>query len=512
MKQQYFNLYTANQARELDRLAMEAPGASGYRLMKTAGASAFHFIMSAWPNTKSLTVVCGIGNNGGDGYVIAKFAISRGIDVSVIQLGDLSKQRGDALAARLDLEADDVVIEPYQGQSFSDTDVIVDALLGTGLTRDVTSQWREVIEAINLSPAKVASVDIPSGLNADTGTAQGVAIDADVTATFMGRKQGMFTGVGCQKSGLIKFDSLNVPENIYQQVPPASFLQQALSPLVLRPRDRNTHKGKYGKVVVVGGAPGMNGAILLSAIAALRTGCGSVTVLTHPQHAAFLNMKCPEIMCRGIEEPFQLNDYLAMADAVVVGPGLGTDSWGKDLLTAVIEGAEGVVGKSAEGIESPMNRPVIIDADGLRQLGDRKSANANWVLTPHPGEAASMLGCSVDEIQQDRFLAAKRISEKYNAVCILKGAGTITYFSEKLTVCPFGNPGMATAGMGDVLSGILGTLAAQGVRQQFPLVEMAGSGVLLHAIAGDQVARQNGEKGMIASDLYPQIRGLINAR
>lgn len=496
------NLYSAKQTRELDRLAIDEAGITGYSLMKKAGASAFHAIMSAWPDTKTLTILCGTGNNGGDGYVIAKLAKIRGIEIKLIQVGDLSKQGGDAFIARQDFEAEGISGELYNDQDLSDEKVIVDALLGTGLQRDVSNEWKNIIDEINAAAAKVISIDIPSGLNTDTGLVQGVAVTADLTITFIGRKQGMYTASGSAKSGVIKFDSLSIPDSVYKKVEPSSHgLTPKLSLSVLKPRNKNSHKGTYGHVLLIGGSPGMNGAILLSAIAALRTGCGLVTVLTHPVHAAFLNINQPEIMCRGIANTCELEQYLSAADAVVIGPGLGTDQWGKDLLNAVIT----------------TDKPLVIDADGLNNLPNVKSKNNNWVLTPHPGEAASLLKCSVSDIQQDRFLAAKKISEKYNAVCVLKGSGTIIHDSQNAYVCSSGNPGMAVAGMGDVLSGILGTLIAQAMlqaeqraMQQVPFTEMVNNAVVLHAMAGDKVADSFGEKGMLASDLFPAIRCIVN--
>ena len=505
MTQQFTNLYTASQVRELDRLAIEEAGIPGYSLMKKAGASAFHYIMSIWPATRKMTVFCGTGNNGGDGYVIAKLAKIRGLDVKVIQLGDISIQSGDALTARKELIAegrsDDLIIEHFSTEfdpkSLLDDEVIVDALLGIGLQRDVNGLWEIAINVINQSKAKVASVDIPSGLNSDTGVVQGVAVKADISITFIGRKQGMYTASGRDVCGDIIFESLNIPQTAFHKVGYSSqCLPLTISDSFLKPRKRNSHKGSYGNILLIGGSPGMNGAILLSAIAALRTGCGLVTVLTHPDHAAYLNINQPEVMCRGIETPEQLEKYMSAADVVVIGPGLGTDIWGRNLIEAVVR----------------TNKPLVIDADGLNNLASEtlsscKSANANWVLTPHPGEAGKLLNCSIDEIQSNRFDAAKQISEKYNAVCALKGAGTIIYFQNKTYVCAAGNPGMATAGMGDVLSGILGTLIAQ---TQTTVIDAVNNAVSLHALAGDNVARLSGEKGMLASDLFPEVRRILN--
>ncbi len=491
------HLYTADQTRKLDRLAIEEAGVSGLQLLKKAGESAFHYILSAYPQLKQMTVICGIGNNGGDGYVIALLAKQHGYNVNVIQLGDLAKQVGDALTVRKELEGSGVLIESYQQQDFSHDEIIVDAILGTGLQRSVDGEWASAIEAINQSSAQVISIDVPSGLNADTGKVHTVGVKADMTVTFIGRKQGLYTADGCDLSGTIQFDDLTIPEKILKQIKPKSLCLAANLPKsLLKARQKNSHKGSYGSVILIGGSPGMNGAILLSAIAALRSGCGLVTVLTHPSHAAFLNLMCPEIMCVAIENNQTLDDNIKKADAIVIGPGLGSTQWGKDLLHSVLK----------------TKKPLLIDADGLNNLPDIKSPNKNWVLTPHPGEAARLLAVDIDEIQNDRFDAVKKISEKYQAICVLKGAGTLIRTFEETYVCTAGNPGMATAGMGDVLSGVIGALMAQGVPQKMALEQAVVNSVMLHALAGDKVAEKYGEKGMMASDLFLEIRSLLNAK
>jgi len=503
MHQPYLDLYTAEQTRLLDRYAIEQAGIAGYELMKKAGASAFHAIMSRWPDTKKLIIFCGTGNNGGDGYVIARLAKKRELSVQVYQLGDLQKQSGDALIARLDMEAEGIAIEQYKAQHITATssDVIVDALLGTGLERDVKNEWQQVICDINtthlLNKTRVAAVDICSGLNADTGSVLGAAITADISITFIGRKQGLYSGYGPEKSGDVVFDSLSVPDDIYDKVKPNSYcLPAKLSAEVLKPRVKNSHKNSFGNLLFIGGAPGMSGAIVLSATAALRTGAGLVTVITHPDHAGAINLPQPEIMSRGVDNPDQLQTFFAKSDIIIVGPGLGTDQWGKNLLAAAVNA----------------DKPLIIDADGLNSLPHDKVFNQPVVLTPHPGEAARLLDCSVQDVQSDRFTTAKQISEKFNAVCVLKGSGTIIHSSDGSFVCPAGNPGMATAGMGDVLSGILGCLVAQGLKANRTMTQSVNDAVLLHALAGDSAAHEAGEKGLVASDLYSHIRRLINAR
>ena len=575
MLEKYLKLYTADQTRNLDNLAIENAGwtekSFGYDLMKRAGASVTHFITSTWPETKNMVVFCGVGNNGGDGYIIAKLSNECGINVKVIQLGDLTKQHGDALTARINMESDGLFTETFKADVdniVKNTDVVVDAMIGTGLQRTVSGDLAQAINVINhysssginQAGVKVVSVDIPSGLNADTGSIQGSAIKAHMTVTFIGRKQGLYTAEGPEHSGEIKFDALSISENTYTKIPPDCYLLPVtLSRPFSTPRKKNTHKGTYGNVIVVGGAPGMNGAILLTATAALRSGCGLVTVLTHPQHASFLNLTRPEIMCRGIKSATELDAYLSGADVIIIGPGLGTGHWGNELFNGVLE-------KSGK-----LNIPLVIDADGVNLLahldvnkGDHvlsgrisaeemashksslytsdiklnvskkknneielnhlKKENQNWVLTPHPGEAANLLKCSITIIQNDRFSAATQISQKYNVMCVLKGSGTITSTinsensqgsdkkQSRQYVCSSGNPGMATAGMGDVLSGIIASFIAQFGNKNNDSVsfsEIVNNAVMLHAMAGDRVAKKYGEKGMLASDLFSEIRSVL---
>jgi len=490
-------LYTAAQSRELDRLAIEQEGIAGYTLMKRAAACTFHHLMSKWPECKRVVVFCGVGNNGGDGYIIAQLAHASGLQVEVYQLGDIQKQKGDALTARTDMQAEGLQIKSYVVGSLFDADIIIDAMLGTGLERDVKDLWSSAIQAINLSSAKVVAVDIPSGLHADTGCQLGEAVVADITVTFIGRKQGLFTADGKACCGEIIFDSLGIPISLYDQInSDTRLLSNSLSSPLLKPRNANSYKGQHGHVLIVGGAKGMNGAVTMAAIAALRSGCGLVSVATHPTHAMSINLTQPEIMSHGVETGNDLNHLIESADVIILGPGLGQSAWANDLFQTVIK----------------TEKPLILDADGLNLLASDPIQKSTWIFTPHPGEAGRLLNSSASEIQKDRFRAIKKIQEKYTGTCVLKGAGTLIYDGGEIRVCPAGNPGMASAGMGDVLSGVLGGIIAQAVKQSFDLIENVAFGVLLHALAGDAAAKENGEKGLLATDLLPHIRRLINGK
>ncbi len=261
----------------------------------------------------------------------------------------------------------------------------------------------------------------------------------------------------------------------------------------LQPRPRDMHKGNAGHVLVVGGEPGHSGAVLMAAMAALRVGAGLVSIATHPTHAAVLNVSCPEVMCYGVRYSWQVRDLLAKATVVVVGPGLGQSIWARRLWRMVLK----------------RDCPLIVDADGLNLLARYPSQCNHWILTPHPGEAARLLKKTTAEVQADRLATVKGLQQQYRGVTVLKGAGTLVLAPNQLPVlCAAGNPGMATAGMGDVLSGVIASLVAQGI----PLAEAAKLGVSLHAEAGDLVAKDRGERGMIATDLLPYLQLLVNGK
>jgi NAD(P)H-hydrate epimerase len=372
------------------------------------------------------------------------------------------------------------------------TDLIIDGVFGTGLERDVAGRWREALEAVNGHKAPVLALDIPSGLHSDTGRIMGEAVRAEATISFIGLKQGMFTGDGPTCCGDIHFDALAVPAVIYSgEIPSARRLDWAQQSTSLSPRPRSAHKGDFGHLLVVGGSKGFSGAARLAGEAGARTGAGLVSLATHPGHAALLDVTCPELMCRGVESADDLGPLLERADTIAIGPGLAQTDWSKTLLESVLE----------------TEKPLVADADALNLLAGAPRRRKNWVLTPHPGEAARMLGCETRDIMSDRFNAAARLQERYGGVTVLKGAGTLVMngSSRPPGVCSDGNPGMASGGMGDTLTGIIGGLMVQG----FSPDSAAEMGVCLHAAAADAAAR-NGERGLMAGDLLPEIRRLVN--
>lgn len=487
-------LFRAAQVRELDRLAIEQHGVPGYTLMTRAGRAVFHALQRQWPGAKRLAVVCGAGNNAGDGYVVAGLAHQAGLQVTALWLGDPERLRGDAESAYREARQQGVPIQAFAIAGLQQADVVVDAILGTGLEREVSGDWRQAIEAINALEAGVLAVDIPSGLHADCGSVMGVAVRADLTVSFIGLKQGLFTGEGPTCSGEILFDDLEVPAAIYRAVHPSCRRYTGSDrPRLLPRRPRSAHKGDHGHVLVVGGDLGMAGAARMAAEAAARTGAGLVSVATRVAHAAQQAAIRPELMVRGVETPSDLQPLLERATVIALGPGLGRSSWGKDMLRAVL---------ATQGL------PLVVDADALNALAAEPAVRKDWILTPHPGEAGRLLRMNSAQIQADRFTAASEIALRFGGVCVLKGAGTlVAERQEGLVLCDCGNPGMASGGMGDVLTGIIAGLLAQGLTPW----QAARTGAYLHGRAGD-LAAQAGERGMLALDLMPMLRELVNPR
>ncbi len=455
--------------------------------MRRAGCAVFKKIRRCWPDKNKLIVFCGAGNNAGDGYVIAKLALDMDIKVNVVSLVDVQKLKGDAFIAYQDYVTAGGLVSSFQTHLNLESAVLVDALLGTGLDRAVSGNFAEAIEQINGSNSPVIAVDIPSGLNADTGQVMSYAVRSDETVTFIALKQGLFTADAAEYCGNISFSSLQLPKDIYNRVAYSARLIQTYQ---LPVRQRCAHKGHFGHVLLIGGNAGYTGAIRMAAESALRSGAGLVSVARRAQHSHMINLGRPELMCHAVENREQLTALLAKASVVVIGPGLGQDNWAQSMLSCVLGTA----------IAS------VVDADALNLLARHPVKKNNWVLTPHPGEAARLLHCSNDHIQKDRFAAIKQLQEIYGGICLLKGAGTLILGDQDIAISTNGNPGMASGGMGDVLSGIIGGLAAQGIELELAVQ----TAVHVHGRAADICAAQDGERGLLASDLMLIIRKLLN--
>ena len=485
------DLYKAAQVRELDRLAIQERGIPGYTLMNRAGETAFSILREHWPQAQRVVVVCGSGNNAGDGYVVARLARQAGLEARVLYLKDPGELKGDALTAFQAARATDVPVEGFSAASLGVAEVIVDAIFGTGLDREVGGRWRAAIEAMNTQSVPMLAIDIPSGLHADTGAVLGVAVRAAVTVTFIALKQGLFTGQGPDRCGMIRFSDLGVPAAIYAAVAPASrrYTGDDL-PRLLPKRPRSAHKGDHGHVLVVGGDQGMGGAARMAAEATARCGAGLVSIATRASHAGLQAAARPELMFHGIESAAELPSLLDRATVVAIGPGLGRADWGQALLETVLTS----------------DRPLVVDADALNLLAAQPVRRGNWILTPHPGEAARLLDTTTAQVQADRFQAVTELVKRFGGVGVLKGAGSLVASEDgALSVCNTGNPGMASGGMGDVLTGVIAGLLAQGMA----LDEAARAGVYIHGWAGDLAAKE-GERGLLAMDLLPFLHTLVN--
>ena len=479
-------LYNRDQARELDRIAIEERGISGLTLMRRAAEACVRVLMETWSPTETIAVLCGSGNNAGDGFIIAGLLRLRGLDARICLIGNEPSPGSDAEKALEYAHASGITFVGLD-EAVLGAELIIDALLGTGASGELRPHFIKAIETANRAPAKILSVDLPSGLSADTGSSAGGCIKADITVTFIGRKIGLYTCDGPHFAGDIRFSDLDVPPDIFEQVPAtASFIDYGVEASLMKPRHRNSHKRSHGHVLIIGGDKGMTGAAILAAEAALYTGAGLVTVAT--QNAAAIVTRLPEVMTLNIKVAEDLKELLAKATVVVIGPGLGLSDWGHDMFSGVLS----------------ITQPLIVDADGLNLLASTPFHRDGWVLTPHPGEASRLLDGA--DVQSDRPTAVRSLVEKYGGTVLLKGSGTLIGYGKMLTLCPYGNPGMSVAGMGDVLSGVIAGLIAQGSS----LPEAAMLGAVVHSLAGDYLVDRQGERGLLATELMPEIRRLVN--
>jgi len=482
--------------RELDRVAIEDFGIPGIRLMKRAGTAVLGAVL-ADGKPAFINVFCGAGNNGGDGYIVAALARLRGLQVRLWQVSPPGKLKGDAQRAFEYAVASGVEMHPFGGEVILDRGVVVDALLGTGLSGEVRENFADAIQLINESQLPVVAVDIPSGLCSDSGCELGTAIVARKTVSFIGLKRGLFTGRGPALCGEIWFDDLDVPEAVYEQV--AADVEILDLPSMLQdlpPRQRDAHKGDFGHVMVIGGDTGFGGAPMMAAEAALRCGAGLVSVATRPGHIPAILARRPEIMASAVASGQELAPLLQRPSVVVIGPGLGQSPWSEQMLQQAVK----------SGL------PLVVDADALNIIAGgrvvKQPGGAHWVMTPHPGEAARLLETEGQQIQTDRFNAVRALQKKFSANVLLKGSGSLTLAADgdRIGLCIQGNPGMASGGMGDVLAGMIGGLMAQ---MQSPARAMSLA-VCLHAEAADRLAAQDGQVGMAATDLFDPIRALLN--
>lgn len=485
-------LYRADQVRTHEKAAAESLGIDMYSLMVKAGEAVFHHAVSLVPNSEDYLVLVGVGHNAGDGYIAALSAAKAGKTVRLCAIEPDREMSGDVARARqawLDLGG---TVTAFSEDLLARTDVVIDALLGTGIVGVMRPEFARVIDIINASSIPVVSVDVPSGLCGDTGESLGRCIQADVTVTFVGIKLGLTTGAGKQSCGKLIFEDLGIGKAFAKIARSDATALDIKHFKGLAPRPINSHKGNHGRLLCIGGNKGMSGAIRMASESALRSGAGMVKVYAHDDSVVQICAGRPELMVisRG------LDDALMWATCIVLGPGLGTDDWAKDVFDKVMEYCQ------------QHAKPIVIDADALNLKAVHTSFTAlsDCIITPHSGEASRLLNVSIEDVEANRFNYARQCAQRYDATCVLKGAGSIVDNKKHSWVCRHGNPGMATAGMGDVLSGILGALLAQGLN-----TDMACQfGVSLHAKAGDIVAERHGQRGLLASDLFETVRVLIN--
>ncbi|MFU8814129.1 MAG: NAD(P)H-hydrate dehydratase [Pseudomonadales bacterium] len=489
-------LYTAAQCRELDRLAIHDHGMPGFELMQRAGRAAFVELLHRWPEARRVAVCCGKGNNAGDGYILAGLAREGGFDVVLWQLGDPGELAGDAARARD--WAGERGVAPQAGPPASiSADVVVDALLGTGLKGPLRGAFADSAANINRSGVPVLAIDLPTGISADTGAAPGEAVRASATVCFIGRKLGLYTGAGVSHAGDVIFRDLGVPSAVYRAVSGCPWLSYPQLPEAYRTRRReaDAYKHALGHVVVVGGDHSMGGATLMAAEAALRVGAGMVSVVTRAEHRPAILARRPEVMVVDADDADARRAVFGKARCLVVGPGLGQQPWGRSLFDEAL----------STGL------PTVLDADGLNNLATLSVAlQGPVIITPHVAEAARLLGSDVAAVQSDRPAAALALARLVRGVAVLKGAGSLIAAAddgaddraELLGVCAHGNPGMASAGMGDVLSGIIAGLLAQALTPE----AAAAAGTCLHSFAADRAVAAVGQRSLLAMDLlHPMI-------
>ncbi|WP_286877024.1 MULTISPECIES: bifunctional ADP-dependent NAD(P)H-hydrate dehydratase/NAD(P)H-hydrate epimerase [Pantoea] len=484
------SVWPAQAMAQLEQDAADSLGLTLYELMQRAGQASFTLARQSWPEAGHWLILCGHGNNGGDGYVIARLAQAAGMAVTLLAcegsrpLPDEARQAREAwLDAGGEIHAAD---SPWPEQ----VDLIVDALLGTGLSRAPAAPYAPLIEAINQHTAPVLAIDVPSGLLATTGATPGAAVVASRTLSMIALKPGLLTGKARDHVGELHCDTLGLDAWLSgQQAPVRRYAAEHLTRW-LKPRQATSHKGDHGQLLIIGGDSGTAGAIRMTGEAALRSGAGLVRVLTQADNIGSLITARPELMVDAFTRE-KLHNALAWADVVAIGPGMGQRDWAQQALQQV----------------AACEKPMLWDADALNLLAINPDNRQNRIITPHPGEAARLLGVKTSEIEHDRLQAAQNLARRYGGVVVLKGAGTvIASAAGDIAIADVGNAGMASGGMGDTLSGIIAALLGQ----QLSLFEAACAGCVVHGAAADAVARQHGTRGMLATDLFEQLWQFVN--
>lgn len=507
---------TAAEARRVDQLAQERLGIPSLILMENAGRSAARVAGEMLHQEQDpVVVLAGKGNNGGDGFVLARHLWTAGTPVAVWVIGDLDQTKGDArtnleILWRLGVpvrhlslvQASHLEEQSDLRRDLASARLIVDALFGVGLRGDLTTPWPGLFGYINQLAAPVLALDLPSGIDADTGRLCGAAIRADVTITFGFPKRGLFLDAGREYAGEVQEASLSLPVDLPEELGvKGRLLSSEYVRQLLPARCADTHKGDYGHVLVIGGARGFSGAAVLTARGALRVGAGLVTVASpsdsqptvahHLVEAMTFPLPAGEGGLASEAVAVILEHCLPRADCIAIGPGLTTQGAAPELVRALIE-------------NSPV--PLVLDADALNCLSGQadllRKARAPVAITPHPGEMARLVGQDISVVLADRAACASEAARRWNCQVVLKGAGTVVAAPwGELAICPTGNPGMATGGSGDVLTGIISAFLARGLAPH----QACQAGVYLHGAAGDWAARELGQEAMVAGDIAESL-------
>jgi hydroxyethylthiazole kinase-like uncharacterized protein yjeF len=508
---------TAEEMQELDRKSIEAYRIPGIVLMENAGRGAAEVISDTFPDirNKKIAIIAGKGNNGGDGFVIARYLLNQGTSVRVYLLTDPKGLRGDA-------ETNFNIFHRMKGEVISvpsskdyikvkrdieKFDILIDGIFGTGLDAEVRGYYREVIDHLNTIQRPMVAIDIPSGLDADTGKPLGAAIRASLTITFGLPKIGHLIPPGIDYVGKVRVIDIGIPRRLVEEerIPTYLLEKEDIQRWLSIPRNPNTHKGDYGHLLVIAGSVGKTGAAAMACQAALRMGAGLVTLAVPKSLNAIMEMKLTEVMTEPLPETAKqtlslraFGTLIRLCEnkkAVIIGPGLGTFKETQSLVLKLIR---------------TLDLPIILDADGLTALATQPKTlpvkNGSFILTPHPGEMARLTRSQIKEVLEDRVGLSRNFSQSQHVYLVLKGHPTlITTPKGEVFINPTGNPGMASGGTGDVLAGMIGGLVCQGF-DILPSLQMA---VYIHGMAGDEVAQEIGEKSLIATDMIEKIPNLL---
>jgi NAD(P)H-hydrate epimerase len=485
--------------REIDRLTIEKYGIPGLVLMENAGRAVADVLLDNFAYADKVAIFAGAGNNGGDGFVVARHLISEGLDVDTYLVSHPKKYKGDALTnykALVKIGGNIVELKDTL-RKYRQADVIVDALFGTGLEREIEGFYKKVIDFINSQGVPTLAVDLPSGIDANSGQPLGTAVLADITVTFVLPKLGISIYPGVEYAGEVYVADITTPDFLEKDIPYELLCSESVVDII-EPRYEDSHKGTYGHLFILAGSPGKSGAAALAALGAQRSGTGLVTVGVPKSLNPIMEQKTTEAMTELLPETdletfglVSLDRAMEIAKekktAIAIGPGISTSQETREFLYEIIRGSE---------------LPMILDADALTLIADNpkvlNEAKAPIILTPHPGEMSRLAGISTEEVQADRIGVALDFSAKYNVYMVLKGARSIISTpAREMFINTTGNAGMASGGMGDVLTGIIGGFLAQ----RLDPVDACKLGVFAHGLAADLIARENGEAGMIATDV-----------